>query len=159
MVYDTIKIIDEQNAIGVMHLGTYPNGIEFAPFVMARHNYPFENMSVPDHEALFAAARATVPSPDELQGSWEGHLVFLTTPDVSLVNQVSPVLFRVGFDSPGGKLAAVCRAGSDPESSRAPDAAAELRLIDFGTLLGKWESLRFVLKRAQAGATLAGGHA
>ena len=42
MVYDTIKVIDEQNAIGVMHLGTFPNGIVFSTFVMARKNYPFE---------------------------------------------------------------------------------------------------------------------
>jgi len=123
---------------------------------MARHNYPFENMSVADHEALFAAARATVPAGDELQGQWEGHLVHLTTPDTSLLNQVSPVLFRVRFDSAAGQLAAVCRAGSGTESVRVPDAAAELRLIDYGTLLGKWESLRFVLKRAQAGASVAG---
>src|SRR5262249_22236081 len=39
MVYDTIKVIDENNAIGVMHLGEFPNGLEFATFVLARHNY------------------------------------------------------------------------------------------------------------------------
>ena len=41
-VYDTIKLIDENNAIGVMHIGTFPEGNEFATFVMARHNYPIE---------------------------------------------------------------------------------------------------------------------
>ena len=61
MVYDTIKVIDAQNAIGVMHLGTFPNGIVFATFVMARQNYPFENMSVPDADALFADASVAAP--------------------------------------------------------------------------------------------------
>jgi hypothetical protein len=41
-VYDTIKIIDHDNAVGVMHIGEFPNGQEFATFVLARHNYPFE---------------------------------------------------------------------------------------------------------------------
>ena len=73
MVYDTIKVIDPQNAIGVMHLGTFPDGIEFATFVMARQNYPFENMSVPDADALFNDTRATVPTADAIAGDWDGH--------------------------------------------------------------------------------------
>ena len=90
MVYDTIKVIDAQNAIGVMHLGTFPTGLEFATFVLARHNYPFTNMSIPDHQALFADPRAAVPSAPALEGSWDGHLIFLSTPDSSLIRATDP---------------------------------------------------------------------
>src|SRR5205823_229541 len=57
MVYDTFKAIDKNNCIGVMHLGEFPHGVEFATFVMARNNYPFEKMSVPDHQAIFNGDR------------------------------------------------------------------------------------------------------
>ena len=53
-VYDVIKAIDENNCLGVMHVGQFPTGVEVATFVMVRHNYPFEKMSVPDHHAIFA---------------------------------------------------------------------------------------------------------
>jgi hypothetical protein len=72
LVYDTVKIVDEQNAIGVMHLGTFPTGVEFATFVLARHNYPFVHTSIPDHQMLFADPRASVPLPERLKGRWEG---------------------------------------------------------------------------------------
>jgi hypothetical protein len=57
IVYDTIKVIDDNSAIGVMHLGSFPDGMEFATFVMERHNYPFQNMSVEDHRLAFADPR------------------------------------------------------------------------------------------------------
>jgi hypothetical protein len=53
-VYDTIKIIDQNNAIGVMHVGDFPNGTEFATFVLARYNYPFE-LATDDDRKLIAA--------------------------------------------------------------------------------------------------------
>jgi hypothetical protein len=55
-VYDTIKIIDESNAVGVMHIGEFPGGREFATFVLARHNYPFELANDEDRK-LIAATR------------------------------------------------------------------------------------------------------
>ena len=61
LVYDTIKVIDPQNAIGVMHLGKFPLGMEVATFVLARHNYPFLNMSIPDHEMLWDDPHAGLP--------------------------------------------------------------------------------------------------
>jgi len=51
-VYDTIKIIDQNNALGVMHIGDFPNGSEFATFVMARHNYPFELATDDDRKRI-----------------------------------------------------------------------------------------------------------
>ncbi len=60
LVYDTIKIIDENNAVGVMHIGDFPNGLEFATFVMARHNYPFELATADDQKRIAAGdTRAT----------------------------------------------------------------------------------------------------
>jgi hypothetical protein len=59
-VYDTIKIIDQNNAIGVMHIGDFPNGTEFLTFVLARHNYPFE-LATADDRRLIDAGPATAP--------------------------------------------------------------------------------------------------
>ena len=153
VVYDAIKLVDENNAVAVMHLGTFPNGIVFSTFVMARQNYPFENMSVPDAEVLMKDARAVPPSAAEVEGEWDGHLISLKTPDTSLLNQVSPVLFHV--KQTGGQ--ATCSAAG-VEFSR-PFDAKELRKLGPNTLLGKWtgldpavakvlgDSLYFVLKR------------
>lgn len=57
-VYDTIKIIDRNNAIGVMHIGDFPGGKEFATFVMARHNYPFELATEEDRKLIAAGPPA-----------------------------------------------------------------------------------------------------
>ena len=140
-VYDTIKVIDADNALGVMHLGTFPTGMEVATFVLTRHNYPFANMSIPDHQALFEDTHASVPSPDGLAGTrWDGHLIFLQTPDTSLLNQLSPVLFRVGFHLRDGQTAARCRVGAI-EFAHALDADAianGMRKVGSDTLLGRW---------------------
>ena len=56
-VYDTLKIIDHNNAIGVMHIGSFPNGLEFATFVLARHNYPFELATEEDQKLIGRTAR------------------------------------------------------------------------------------------------------
>jgi hypothetical protein len=53
-VYDTIKIIDPNNAVGVMHIGDFPNGVEFATFVLARYNYPFELATDEDRKLIAA---------------------------------------------------------------------------------------------------------
>jgi hypothetical protein len=148
MVYDTIKVIDDQNAIGVMHLGTFPTGMEFATFVMARNNYPFENMSVEDHRLIFADQRTWTPSAAQLEGQWNGHLIFVANPNATLLNQVSPVLFHVSFDASGqqaqyrfGRAANESRIDYSSVFSRALDwtsGKTEIRMIDSGTMVGKW---------------------
>jgi hypothetical protein len=153
IVYDTIKVIDENNAIGVMHLGEFPNGMEFATFVMARHNYPFEKMSVEDHNLIFADPRTTVPELAQLEGEWEGHVVFLTRPSTSLLNQANPVAFRLGFRTTAeGKVEgryrlALLSGGMEVERTaefvQLMDFTAfhdEIRMIDAETLIGKWVS-------------------
>ncbi len=55
-VYDAIKIVDENNAVGVMHIGEFPDGKEFATFVMARHNYPFELATDEDRKLIAAGS-------------------------------------------------------------------------------------------------------
>ncbi|MBI4903954.1 MAG: GMC family oxidoreductase [Acidobacteria bacterium] len=130
-VYDIIKVIDERNAIGVMHLGEYPNGIEFATFVMARNNYPFANMSIADHQALFSAS----PVPAALDGTWEGQL--LTEP--------LPLPFHLRFDdaTAAPDLAALRQAGPDT-------------ILGHWTVPTQSQPVPFVLTRARAG-TAAGG--
>ena len=174
MVYDTIKVIDENNAIGVMHIGTFPNGVELATFTMARHNYPFENMAVQDHDALSSGPLAAEPTAGQLAGSWKGYVIYLDTPDTSLRNQVSPMLFEAAIhEQNGGRLMKWKVAGLGMESPEfaQPIAAGDLKMIGADTLLGRWSpaelppeaavllasllqiprgapALRFVLKRA-----------
>ncbi|MGH9353929.1 MAG: hypothetical protein ACRD2G_17505, partial [Terriglobia bacterium] len=151
-VYDTIKALDSNNCVGVMHIGDFQNGIEFATFVMARNNYPFEKMSVPDHQAIFNGDHVHVPSPAEAAGTWEGHLIFLTRPDVSLLNQLNPVAFRLKFmPTPNGAVVHYqfgIISGNEPavftsdavemfDFTRFHD---EIRMIDGQTMIGKWVS-------------------
>ena len=149
-VYDTIKIIDGQNAIGVMHLGDFPNGLEFATFVMARNNYPFEKMSVEDHQLLFADPHTSVPSAAQLPGQWNGSLIFVEHPNSTLLNQLNPVVFQLAFATQGAQLQASYKFGlistgaqvvMTPEFLRLSDFTAfqgEIRMIDNDTLIGKW---------------------
>jgi hypothetical protein len=150
IVYDVIKVIDQRNCLGVMHLGEFPRGLEFATFVMARHNYPFENMSVPDHQAIFRGDHVHVPSPAEIAGSWEGRLIFLTRPDVSLLNQFNPVAFRLRFFPTSAGVEARYRFGlmSGQKTVEFTDEFArlidltrfqdEIRSIDHDTMIGQW---------------------
>lgn len=149
-VYDTIKVIDDDSAIGVMHLGDFPDGVEFATFVMERNNYPFEKMSVEDHRLIFNDPHVQVPTPDLLAGEWQGHLVWLTRPNVSLLNYANPVLFRVRFAPAGERLEARWRLGLrerqtevnfTEEFARLEEPAgfrAEIRAVDADLLVGKW---------------------
>ena len=136
-VYDTIKVIDNDNAIGVMHVGEYPNGTEVAKFVMARHNYPLENMSVEDHEFIFQGAAPVAPSSEALRGKWTGRLIFLETPDTSLANQFNPILLQTEFRREDGETIAHWTAGS-ASPQRKECLAGELRMPKPGLLLGRW---------------------
>ncbi|MGH9445479.1 MAG: GMC family oxidoreductase, partial [Terriglobia bacterium] len=152
VVYDAIKAIDQNNCIGVMHLGQYPNGREFATFVMARNNYPFEKMSVPDHQAIFYGDHVHVPSPAELAGQWEGSLIFLSRPDTSLLNQLNPVLFRLTFTAAPqgvqgryrfGLLSGTMQVEFTDEFVELRDFTSfhdEIRMVDPTTMIGKWVS-------------------
>jgi cholesterol oxidase len=150
LVYDTIKVIDAQNAVGVMHIGDFPNGGEFATFVMARNNYPFQNMSVEDHQLLFADSRVTVPSAAQLAGQWNGNLIFVEHPNSTLLNQLNPVVFQLVFAAQGAQLQARYKFGlistgtqvqMTQEFVRLSDSSAfqgQIRMIDNDTLIGKW---------------------
>ena len=149
-VYDTIKVIDAQNAIGVMHIGDFPNGLEFAAFVMARNDYPFEKMAVEDHRLLFADPHTSVPTAAQLQGQWSGNLIFVEHPNSTLLNQLNPVVFQVAFATQGTQLQARYKFGlltgaahveTTQEFVRLTDftpVQGEIRMIDNNTLIGKW---------------------
>jgi hypothetical protein len=149
IVYDVIKVIDEQHAIGVMHLGEFPRGVEFATFVMARHNYPFELMSIEDHHLLFGHARARPPEADHLTGTWTGRLLLLARSGSSLLKRANPVVFTISFRQAGAGLEGRYRFGLAHAASgvelteeyvRVASPAEwqeDLRVIDTGTLLGR----------------------
>ncbi len=146
LVYDTIKVIDDQNALGVMHLGDFPNGMEFATFVMARNNYPFEKMALEDHHLLFQHQRARKPTAAELAGDWTGYLVFLGRPNVSLLNQANPAALHVSFRQSGATVTGRYRFGPDlgilspefPIQGGIEALQQDTRMLDERTLLGRW---------------------
>jgi cholesterol oxidase len=131
MVYDTIKIIDDQNAIGVMHIGTFPDGLEFATFVMSRDNYPFENMSIDDHQRMFADARNRVPAAAQLAGDWNGRVILVPSTSKSLLNQVSPVVFTASFTD------ASVQYKIGPASFSQTVNYDDFRQLDAGTVIGR----------------------
>ncbi|HUY12782.1 MAG TPA: GMC family oxidoreductase [Terriglobia bacterium] len=152
LVYDTIKVIDDDNALGVMHLGSFPNGVEFSTFVMARNNYPFEKMSVEDHNLLFADPRSSAPTASQLEGAWDGSLVFVTHPNTTLLNQLNPVAFHLSFQQSGAQIEVRYRFGlvsgesqvqMTDEFAQVTDLTAchdEIRMMDPDTMIGKWVS-------------------
>ncbi len=138
VAYDTIKVIDAQSAIGVMHLGTFPDGLEFATFVMARNNYPFENMSIEDHWLIFSDPRNAPPEPAVLAGQWERAADSAALDGDHSSQPVSPVLFSVSFQPEGQQIRAAYEAAGAQFSQNLDAAAlaAQFRVIDADTVLG-----------------------
>ena len=169
IVYDLIKMVDENHCIGVMHLGTFPNGYEFATFVMTRNNYPPEKMGTPDHDALFGSAETRAPEARELEGTWKGAHIFHRHPELALHNQFNPPVARAQFDTAGQGVRGKVRVGLwsadnqleiDRDCARIPGSRSvhELRRLDEQTLLGRTvrpahpgvARLRYVLTRVDA---------
>ncbi len=65
--YDVFKIVNEDLLIGRVYLGKYPNGARVLTFPMTRL-YSFDQMTVDDHDALYAAGAA--PDAADLNGVW-----------------------------------------------------------------------------------------
>ena len=165
IVYDLIKVVDDRNCVGVMHLGMYPHGRVFGAFVMSRSNHPFEKMAVPDHDTVFTSAAARAPQPAELTGAWRGHLVFSSQPDLTLHHQFNPPLARLDVRLADDGLAARVRVGLTSTRARVeigPDLATvadgrvrhHLRWVAPDRLLGRrfaagsdQPTLRYVLTR------------
>jgi cholesterol oxidase len=138
-VYDVIKVLDENNAIGVMHLGEYPNGFEFSTFVMARYTYPLERMSAEDHRLLFGRQGISPPSPDVARGDWEGHLILLDQASTTLLTAPKTAAFR--FSSSDGRFRVGFETGGTVKwSEDLPVGAADIRALDTDTLIGKWSA-------------------
>jgi hypothetical protein len=136
IVYDTIKVIDENNAIGVMHLGQFPNGIEFSAFVMSRHNYPLERMSLDDHQRIFALPAAVAVAAAELAGEWEGHLVPIENPGTSLLQQLAPAPAKLAAAA-DGNYTMTLSGGATNLTLTHSQVVSEARRIDTNTIAGK----------------------
>jgi len=92
--YDIFKMINDDLLIGRVYLGEYPNGVRLFTFAMTR-KYGFTEMSVADHDALYAAG--PVPTKETLDGVWRMDIV-------SNNNQLGSVAF-LEFDlKPDGRL-------------------------------------------------------
>ena len=80
-----------------------------------------------------------------MAGEWTGNLVFLGRPNVSLLNQANPAVFRVTFQEGEGEIRAAFRLGSggnfSPEfqlRGSLTEMQQDLRMIDDRTMLGRW---------------------
>lgn len=65
--YDIFKIVNDDLMIGRVYLGKYPHGTRLFTFPMSRR-YAFSDMTVDDHQALYAAGSS--PSASDLNGVW-----------------------------------------------------------------------------------------
>ncbi len=70
--YDIFRIINEDLMIGRVYLGKYPNGARLFTFPMTRL-YGFGQMTVDDHNALYAAGAA--PDAADLNGVWRMDII------------------------------------------------------------------------------------
>jgi cholesterol oxidase len=131
-VYDTIKIVDQNNAIGVMHLGHFPNGVEFATFVMERYSYGFEFMSIDDYRLLFAGSQP--PTPPQLAGQWSGNFIFLEHPNVALLSYPQPPAVQLTFLS--NTLTIQLSDGTKVNAGAPP--LEDTRMVGTDSVIGKW---------------------
>ena len=136
IVYDTIKVIDENSAIGVMHLGQFPDGVEFATFVMSRYSYEFELMSMDDYRLLNADPGTRPPTPAELAGRWEGRMITQAHPTISLMSKPHPVTVSGTF-APDGASSLFKIGGID--ALWTGGKIGDVRLVNSDTLIGRWD--------------------
>jgi len=131
-VYDAIKIVDQNNVIAVMHLGDFPNGVEFATFVMERYSYGFEFMSIDDYHLLFATSQPVTPP--QLAGQWDGNFIFLEHPNVALLSYPQPPAVQLTFLSNTLTIQL-------PDGTKLNAGAPSLqdsRMVGTDTIIGKW---------------------
>jgi cholesterol oxidase len=132
-VYDTIKIVDDNSAIGVMHIGDFPNGIEFSTFVMERYSYPFELMSIEDYHLLATSTQSSTATPAQSAGKWRGNFIFLEHPNVALLNYPRPPEVALTFDA-GSGMSVQLQDGTKLNAG----APRDMRLVGSDVLIGKW---------------------
>jgi hypothetical protein len=94
--YDVLKVINEDLLIGRVYLGEFPNGARMITFPMSRL-YGFDQMTAPDHQALYATA--TVPAPADLEGVWR-------MDTVSNANHAGGIAYLQFDNKPDGSFAA-----------------------------------------------------
>ena len=131
-VYDTIKIVDQNNAIGVMHMGEFPNGVAVATFVMERYSYSFDDMSIEDHQMVFSRPDLSSPAPAQLPGEWSGNFIYLEHPNTALMQHKARVPLRLTVSSNGAFQINSNLGGTL--------ALQDMRMVGQDTVLGRWRS-------------------
>jgi cholesterol oxidase len=94
--YDIFKIVNEDLLIGRVYLGKYPNGARVLTFPMSRL-YSFDQMTVDDHNALYAAAAA--PDAADVNGVWRMDVI-------SNANHASGIAYLQFSNLPDGRFEA-----------------------------------------------------
>ena len=154
MVYDLLKIVDPNNCIGIFHLGRFPRGVRAGTFLLARNSYPFDKMSVPDHNAIFDAPDTATPTLVDLRGAWRGTRVFIRRPDIALGNQFNPSLGSVTMES--GTDRQTPRVTARARLTRLGFDQSQLRMAGPATLLARKPTTsgdvrRYVFQRLSLG--------
>jgi hypothetical protein len=160
--YDVIRALDDGTILYRGYSGRYPDGKRGLTGLL-RRRYGLTHMGVQDHTVLWDAAAA--PSTDALEGTWRLHAIAtsnlpLTVADVSLERTAD------------GRLESRCTPRTDTpvlvpafvvEHFTREDAsslAAELRLVDLHTVLGRWTTdIRGPYARLLIGGSLGVFHA
>ena len=151
LVYDTIKAIDKNNCIGVMHLGSSPMALSSPASSWPGTTTRLRRWQCP---IIRRSSMATMSAclHQRISRAHGVHLIFLTRPDVSLLNQLNPVAFRLRFipTTNGvegryqfGIISGQMQVQFTSEFVRLIDFTSfhdEIRMIDPKTMIGKWVS-------------------
>ncbi|MSV29261.1 MAG: GMC family oxidoreductase [Bryobacterales bacterium] len=137
-VYDTIKIVDDKSAIGVMHLGEFPNGVELATFVMERYSYSFEDMSIEDHQMIFSSAGLSAPVPAQLTGNWRGNFIVIERPNTALLARKTRTPLRLAVGSNGAFQVEL--EGGVKTNVGGTLVPEDMRALGQDTVTGQWKS-------------------
>jgi hypothetical protein len=115
-----------------MHLGDFPNGIEFATFVLERYSYGFEYMSIDDYNVLMGDSQPATQA--QLTGQWSGNFIFLEHPNVALLSYPKPPGVQLTFTSATGPTIQLAD-GTKVNAGTLP--LADMRIVGADTIIGK----------------------
>lgn len=135
-VYDTIKVIDDNSAIGVMHLGEFPNGLEFSTFVLERYSYGFRYMSMDDYQLLRSLPESASVTESQVIGQWSGTFIVLEHPNVSLLTYPQPPKVDLTVTNPSSIKVVL----GNTVTLNIPDSPTlqDMRFIGNDTIIGRW---------------------
>jgi hypothetical protein len=129
-------VIDDNSAIGVMHLGEFPNGLEFSTFVLERYSYGFRYMSMDDYQLLRSLPESASVTESQVIGQWSGTFIVLEHPNVSLLTYPQPPKVDLTVTNPSSIKVVL----GNTVTLNIPDSPTlqDMRFIGNDTIIGRW---------------------